>query len=49
MPLAGIRPSDQCEVTLSIEYPHEPGWIAKIATIIADRGSAIRVIDLVDI
>jgi malate dehydrogenase (oxaloacetate-decarboxylating) len=49
MPLGTVRPSAQYEVTFRIEYPHKPGWIAKIAGVIADQGGAIRAIDLVDI
>jgi malate dehydrogenase (oxaloacetate-decarboxylating) len=43
------RPSAQYEITMRIECPHEPGWIAKIAALIAEGGGAIRAIDLVTI
>jgi len=32
---------------MRLEYPHQPGWIAKIAGVIANNGGAIRGIDLV--
>ncbi len=43
------RPSAQYEITMRLAYPHEPGWIAKIAGLIAQGGGAIRAIDLVQI
>ena len=43
------KPSSQYEITMRLECPHEPGWIAKIAGVIADGGGAIRAIDLVRI
>ena len=42
-------PSAQYEITLRLEYPHSPGWIAKIAGVIAENGGAIGAIDLVHI
>ena len=32
-----------------MEYPHEPGWMAKIATVIANEGGAIGAVDIVHI
>jgi malate dehydrogenase (oxaloacetate-decarboxylating) len=42
-------PSAQYAITLRLEYPHEPGWIARISAVIAKRGGAIHAIDLVNI
>lgn len=42
-------PSAQYSVTMRIECPHRPGWIARIARAIAHQGGAIRAIDLVNI
>ncbi len=42
-------PSAQYSVTLRLEYPHEPGWIAAISTVIAQEGGGIGAIDLVHI
>jgi malate dehydrogenase (oxaloacetate-decarboxylating) len=44
-----VTPSAQYAITIRLEYPHKPGWIARIATIIADQGGAIEAIDLVEI
>ena len=43
------HPSAQYSVTVRLEYPHEPGWIAKIAAAIAHEGGAIGAVDLVQI
>ncbi|RMH37472.1 MAG: NAD-dependent malic enzyme [Deltaproteobacteria bacterium] len=43
------RPSPQYSITMRISYPHEPGWIARIADAIAQRGGVILAIDLVHI
>ncbi len=43
------HPSPQYSVTVRLEYPHEPGWMAKIAAAIAERGGAIGAVDLVHI
>ena len=44
-----VTPSAQYAITVRLEYPHEPGWIAKISTAIARAGGAIHAIDLVHI
>jgi malate dehydrogenase (oxaloacetate-decarboxylating) len=44
-----VHPSAQYAVTIRLEYPHEPGWIAHIASAIAEQGGAISAIDLVQI
>jgi len=46
---AKARPSAQYEITIRVECPHEPGWIAKIAGVISEAGGAIGAIDLVQI
>ncbi|MGD8858786.1 MAG: NAD-dependent malic enzyme [Myxococcales bacterium] len=43
------RPSTQYEITMRLEYPHESGWLACIASKIADLGGTIHAIDLVHI
>jgi malate dehydrogenase (oxaloacetate-decarboxylating) len=43
------RPSAQYEITMRLECPHEPGWIAKIAGVIGEAGGAIHAVDLVNI
>ncbi len=43
------RPSAQYAITMRLEYPHAPGWIARIAGVIGDAGGAIQAIDLVHI
>ena len=43
------KPSAQYEITIRIECPHEPGWIAKIAGVISESGGAIGAIDLVQV
>lgn len=42
-------PNVQYTTTVRLEYPHAPGWIAKIAAAIAERGASIGSIDLVHI
>ncbi len=42
-------PSPQYSITVRLEYPHQPGWIARIAGLIARLGGAIGAIDLVHI
>ena len=42
-------PSAQYAVTVRLEYPHEPGWMASIASLIAGEGGAIGAVDLVHI
>ena len=42
-------PGAQYSITMRLEYPHAPGWIAKIAAVIASEGGAIGAIDLVHI
>ena len=42
-------PSAQYSITLRLEYPHEPGWIAAITSVIAQQGGVIDAIDLVHI
>jgi len=42
-------PSPQYAVTVRLEYPHQPGWIARIATAIGDEKGMIGAIDLVHI
>jgi malate dehydrogenase (oxaloacetate-decarboxylating) len=44
-----LTPSAQYAVTLRLEYPHQPGWIARIAAAIGDAGGAIEAIDLIEI
>ena len=42
-------PSAQYAITLRLEYPHRPGWIAKVASVIAEEEGTLGAIDLVDI
>jgi malate dehydrogenase (oxaloacetate-decarboxylating) len=42
-------PSAQYAITASLEYPHEPGWIAKVSGVIGEAGGVICAIDLVHI
>ncbi len=44
-----ITPSAQYSITLRLECPHKPGWIARITAVIAGKGGAIGAIDLVHI
>ncbi len=43
------HPSAQYAITLRLECPHSPGWIARISSAIAAAGGAIGAIDLVQI
>jgi malate dehydrogenase (oxaloacetate-decarboxylating) len=40
-------PSAQYAITIRIDCPHDPGWIARIASVIGEAGGAIQAIDLV--
>ncbi|MFQ5670931.1 MAG: NAD-dependent malic enzyme [Acidobacteriota bacterium] len=42
-------PSAQYAITIRLEYPHGPGWIARVAGAIGKAGGVIRAIDLVHI
>ncbi len=42
-------PSPQYALTIRMEYPHQPGWMAKIAAVVAGEGGAIGAVDLVHI
>ncbi len=42
-------PSVQYSITVRMAYPHEPGWMAKIASIIAEQGASIGSVDLVHV
>ena len=42
-------PSAQYSVTIRLEYPHESGWIAKIASVVSRQRGTIGAIDLVQI
>jgi len=44
-----LTTSPQYSITMRLEYPHGPGWIAKIANAIADQGGSIGAVDLVHI
>ncbi len=44
-----LTPSAQYSITMRLEVPHQPGWIAKISVAIAKIGGAIHAIDLVQI
>jgi len=44
-----VTPSAQYSITMRLECPHKPGWIARITAIIAAKGGAIGAIDLVHI
>ena len=46
---ANGMPSAQYSITLRLEYPHEPGWIATVTSVIAQQGGVIDAIDLVHI
>ena len=43
------NPSAQYAVTMRLENPHQPGWIAKITSTIAAQGGEIGAIDIVHI
>jgi len=47
--MARTTPSSQYAITVRLEYPHEPGWMADIASVIAGQGGAIGAVDLVHI
>jgi len=34
---------------MRLEYPHEPGWMARVAQAIADEGGSIGAVDLVEV
>jgi len=42
-------PSAQYSITVRLECPHKPGWIARVTAVIAEQGGAIGAIDLVNI
>ncbi|MFQ5700702.1 MAG: NAD-dependent malic enzyme [Acidobacteriota bacterium] len=42
-------PTSQYAITMRVEYPHEPGWIARLASAIAAEGGTIQAIDLVHV
>ena len=42
-------PSPQYSVTIRMEYPHRPGWMAKIGAVIAREGGRVDAVDLVHI
>ncbi len=42
-------PSAQYKITVRMEYPHKPGWIARISAAIGEAGGVIHAIDLVEI
>jgi malate dehydrogenase (oxaloacetate-decarboxylating) len=44
-----VAPSVQYTTTVRLEYPHEPGWLARITTAIAEHGASIGSVDLVHI
>jgi len=44
-----ITPSAQYGITMRLEYPHAPGWIAKISSVIGRKGGVIHALDLVQI
>jgi malate dehydrogenase (oxaloacetate-decarboxylating) len=44
-----LAPSAQYAITIRLEYPHEPGWIAKVSGVIGDSGGMISAIDLVQV
>ena len=46
---ASTATSVQYTTTIRLEYPHEPGWMAKITTAIAEHGGSIGSVDLVHI
>ena len=48
-PRPPASPSPQYAITVRMEYPHAPGWIAMISGVIAEQGGAIQAIDLVRI
>jgi malate dehydrogenase (oxaloacetate-decarboxylating) len=44
-----LSPSAQYAITVRLEYPHEPGWIAKVSGVIGDQGGMISAIDFVQV
>ena len=44
-----VLPSAQYAITARVSSPHEPGWLARVASVIAAQGGAIGAIDLVQI
>jgi len=42
-------PSAQYTITVRLEYPHAPGWIARISTAIGNQGANIGAMDLVHV
>jgi malate dehydrogenase (oxaloacetate-decarboxylating) len=49
-PMSAARtPSPQYAITIRLDYPHEPGWVARIAGVIAREGGTIGAIDLVHV
>ena len=42
-------PSAQYAITLRLQCPHKPGWIARVSAVVAKQGGAIHAIDLVNI
>jgi malate dehydrogenase (oxaloacetate-decarboxylating) len=44
-----LTPSAQYTMTVRMEYPHEPGWIGRISSVVGKLGGAIYGIDLVHI
>jgi malate dehydrogenase (oxaloacetate-decarboxylating) len=44
-----LTTSPQYSITMRLEYPHGPGWLAKIANAIAEQGGSIGAVDLVHI
>lgn len=43
------NPSAQYTITIRMEYPHKPGWIGKVSSLVGEAGGAIHAIDLVHI
>jgi malate dehydrogenase (oxaloacetate-decarboxylating) len=44
-----LIPSAQYAITIRLEYPHAPGWIAKVSGVIGKRGGMISAIDFVQV
>jgi len=44
-----LHASPQYAITMRLEYPHEPGWMARVAQAIADQGGSIGAVDLVEV
>jgi malate dehydrogenase (oxaloacetate-decarboxylating) len=47
--MSEIHPSAQYAITIRLEYPHDPGWIAKVSGVIGDKGGMISAIDFVQV